>query len=71
METCTCAAYRFPHRAGSGKCADPGPAPRWCSECPHGREVRDPYATGDYLYSVIECELEVTGCPWGKDGCAE
>ncbi len=62
---CTCKAYTFPHRPGSGFCEDPGEEPDECSDCPNHVETRDPYSTGDHWYSIIECEL--TNCPWGKE----
>lgn len=64
---CRCAAYRFPHRAGSGACTDPGPEPRDCFSCDYGYDLRDPYGTGDRWYSIRECGREDDGCPWGKE----
>lgn len=63
-EPCKCAAYKFPHRAGSGKCIDPGEAPKNCGECMHSIEVKDPYSTGDGWYSIAECGA--ANCPWNK-----
>jgi len=62
---CHCAAYKFPHRAGSGLCADPGAEPPTCNECQWANKVVDPFATGDTWYAEIECE-HPRGCPWGK-----
>lgn len=53
---CTCVAYPFPHRAGSGDCTDPGPAPESCDDC-HALRV------GDYGYRI--CEHDCGYCPWG------
>lgn len=64
-DPCRCAAYSFPHRAGSGKCNDPGEEPGSCKECPHSVSVRDPYGTGDRWYSEPECNYG-SPCPWGK-----
>ena len=49
---CTCDAYDFPHRVGSGACDECGceDAP----ECEHWIAVRDPYATGDHNYIEYE-----------------
>ncbi len=66
--TCTCAAYPFPHRAGGGHCSDPGERPESCRQCMHGIEIRDPYATGDYWYTEIECNLGE--CPWHMEDAA-
>jgi hypothetical protein len=63
---CSCAAYRFPHRAGSGACTDPGPEPASCRDCSFSYEERDPYGTGDRWYSLTECGND-NGCPWGKE----
>ena len=64
---CYCQAYAFPHRKGSGKCGvlNDG-APDSCSECPHGEKMRDPYATGDWSHTLIECNFNGI-CPWGLD----
>jgi len=63
---CQCAAYGFPHRAGGGRCSDPGPEPESCSDCGHARWVSDPYGTGDRWYSIIECAHPDEECPWGR-----
>lgn len=59
---CQCAAYPFPHRPHGGRCEDPGRAPSSCWDCEHGVKVADPYATGDWFHTVIECEA--ARCPW-------
>lgn len=35
-----------------------------CEECDHCQTVRDPYATGDWWYEVLDCTQ--TTCPFGK-----
>lgn len=62
--TCKCAAYPFPHRAAGGACTDPGPDPGSCADCDHSLTVRDPYATGDSLYTTFDCAVDQ--CPWGR-----
>lgn len=66
QRTCNCAAYKFPHRAGSGSCTDPGQAPSGCGECGNYSTLRDPYGTGDSWYSLSECMANE--CPWGMRG---
>lgn len=63
-EPCQCAAYKFPHRAGSGKCTDPGTKPAECCECAFSGRLRDPYGTGDRWHSVTVCDYPGE-CPWG------
>lgn len=65
QRTCACAAYPFPHRAGSGKCDDPGQEPETCADCPHSVMERDPYCTGDGWFVATICGVEL--CPWGKE----
>jgi hypothetical protein len=55
-DPCSCVAYPFPHRPGSGDCSDPGPEPRSCEDC-SGLRV------GDYGYTF--CEHDLGYCPWG------
>lgn len=64
--TCHCNAYSFPHRAGSGKCTDPGEKPDACGDCQHSVSMSDPYGTGDRWYSVTDC-MAPCGCPWSKN----
>lgn len=66
MSPCRCAAYPFPHRPDSGKCANPGTEPHSCGECHFSQRLVDPYGTGDRWYSITECAAD-DGCPWGKD----
>ena len=65
QETCHCNAYTFPHRAGSGKCSNPGTEPGSCSDCSFGSLESDPYGTGDRWYTEIQCSCG-DGCPWQK-----
>lgn len=65
-EPCRCVAYAYPHRPKSGKCEDPGPMPE-CCDCAYGREVKDPFGTGDRWYTEIECGAPRQVCPWGKE----
>ncbi len=58
---CTCSAYKFPHRPGSGVCNIPE-----CDDCEFVNIVHDPFATGDHLYYELECTLHK--CPWNKFG---
>lgn len=62
---CQCCAYKFPHRAGGGKCADPGKKPEGCSECRFAGEQSDPYGTGDSWYRITVCRHPQGDCPWG------
>lgn len=64
MSPCTCDAYKFPHRPGSGKCDNPGPNPGECCKCSYAGQEKDPYGTGDRWYSVTVCN-HPRGCPWG------
>lgn len=50
QETCTCKAYPFPHRAGSGKCVadDPGPFCGCCGQPCSPRQVDN--GIGAYEY---------------------
>lgn len=63
-EPCQCVAYKFPHRAGSGKCNNPGRKPEECADCVYSGRESDPYATGDHWYSVTVCTFK-GACPWG------
>lgn len=68
QDTCRCNAYRFPHRAGSGKCqaTDPGP---FCGHCGQPCEVRVvDHGIGAYEYwggkgtdTRIEAESDCCG----------
>ena len=62
--TCYCNAYPFPHRAGSGKCDDPGKQPSGCGECKYGKRETDPYGTGDRWFSQMECCSPTGDCQW-------
>lgn len=55
---CTCEAWGFPHRPGSGDCHGHNMA-----DCPYPRYVRDPYGTGDHWYRWVEhgCEQLIRG----------
>lgn len=43
----------------------PKPTQPRCEDCDHCQTVRDPYATGDWWYAVLDCTQEP--CPYGKD----
>ena len=60
-EPCTCAAYPFPHRPGSGHCSDPGPEPRNCDACRYARLVREPF---DVFGAPLVTECGLSACPW-------
>jgi len=60
MEPCVCNAYSFPHRAGSGKCSDPGPRPESCADCPY--HIIEHHYGPDVFGDYIECEL--VECYW-------
>lgn len=57
---CTCNAYKFPHRPGSGECQIPE-----CKNCQWGQIEVDPHNTGDKWYREIHCNA--LKCPWGKE----
>lgn len=46
---CTCEAYGFPHRDGSGDCYGHDLA-----DCPAPDVVVDPYGTGDHWYRWVD-----------------
>lgn len=51
--TCFCAAYRFPHRMGSGKCEAHRGDPL-CEACGHpANAMRMDYGVGSYEYGSI------------------
>ncbi len=50
QETCSCAAYRFPHRAGSGTCRGDQPGP-FCGSCGEPCDVTSvDFGIGAYEY---------------------
>ena len=66
QETCHCAAYPFPHRAGSGPCVGDEPGP-FCGCCgqPCGVHAED-YGVGEYEFwgqrGVHRDVQAVSGC---------
>ena len=60
-DPCTCGAYPFPHRPGSGHCSDPGEDPGLCEECRYSRLVREPF---DVFGAPLVTECAIGDCPW-------